>query len=368
MASNQHPPPTDPIETLARRFEFFAGVYRGTASEVSSPLYAQLARQVAADPDVLRLVTEADRFQQVSHLLFGAVHFLLLGGSAHPLAEFYPSLRAAPRPAEEAYPHFRAFCLEHAAEIRRLVTMQRVQTNEVQRCTALLPAFAVVSRWGGGKPLALVEAGASAGLNLLWDRYGYDYGAAGRAGDVASPVQLVCEVRGGILPPIPPVLPAVSYRLGIDLKPIDVRDEAATRWLRALIWPEHRDRARLLERAIGMARQDPPPMRAGDLLDLLLPALEEAPGDAAVCVYHSYTLNQCPRTTGEQLDLLLAGFSRNRDVDRISLEWFSGQQQPHLELYSYRRGAVQRTLLASCEAHGREIEWLQPYPPHPERP
>ena len=55
------------------------------------------------------------------------------------------------------------------------------QTNEVGRCAALLPALTQLAvdapgaPHGGGRPLGLVEVGASAGLNLLVDRYGYEY-------------------------------------------------------------------------------------------------------------------------------------------------------------------------------------------------
>jgi hypothetical protein len=45
-----------------------------------------------------------------------------------------------------------------------------VQQNEVRRCTLLLPAFALAAGTVRS-PLALVEVGASAGLNLLFDRY-----------------------------------------------------------------------------------------------------------------------------------------------------------------------------------------------------
>jgi hypothetical protein len=61
-----------------------------------------------------------------------------------------------------------------------------VQTNEVGRCASLLPAFGVVAARTDGRPLALVELGTSAGLNLVWDAYGYAYGAAGRAGGSGS--------------------------------------------------------------------------------------------------------------------------------------------------------------------------------------
>jgi hypothetical protein len=50
----------------------------------------------------------------------------------------------------------------------------------------LYPALALAA-WELGGPVAILEAGAAAGLNLLFDRYWFDYGAAGTAGDPASP-------------------------------------------------------------------------------------------------------------------------------------------------------------------------------------
>src|SRR5262245_38732036 len=236
------------LADLARRFEYHGkNLYHGTSAVNSSSLYEHLSLGVATDPDVLRLITEADRATQVSNLLFGAVHYLLLNGVKHPLADFYPDLAEHSRPPQEAYPAFRAFCLEHADEIRRLVSTRRVQTNEVRRCACLLPAFGIISHRAKSRSLALVELGASGGLHLSCDRYGYDYGNDQRAGDLASTVQLQCEIHGERRPPIPPTMPEVAYRIGIDLMPIDVRDDNATLWLRALIWPEHADRAHLLD-------------------------------------------------------------------------------------------------------------------------
>ena len=92
-----------------------------------------------------------------------------------------------------------------------------VQTNEPRRCTFLLPAFATVARLAGDRPLALIEVGASAGLNLLFDRYGYDYGAGRFAGDPGAPVvYLRCKA---MLPPLHAGLPQVTTRVGIDLQP-----------------------------------------------------------------------------------------------------------------------------------------------------
>src|SRR5437764_590450 len=83
-------------------------------------------------------------------------------------------------------------------------------------------------------------------------------------GEAASPIQISCAWQGTGRPPIPDPLPAVTFRLGLDLNPVDVRDPDAIRWLRALVWPEHCERADLLQRALAVVQQDPPDMRAGD--------------------------------------------------------------------------------------------------------
>ncbi len=61
------------------------------------------------------------------------------------LAAYYPDLTAEPRPIEDAYPVFRAYCLEHGGEIRALVTTQRVQTT---RSAAALHCIGIADRLG----------------------------------------------------------------------------------------------------------------------------------------------------------------------------------------------------------------------------
>ncbi len=55
------------------------------------------------------------------------------------------------------------------------MTTRSTQTSEPGRCATLLLLLARLPQ-----PLALLEVGASAGLCLLPDRYGYDYQVAGR--------------------------------------------------------------------------------------------------------------------------------------------------------------------------------------------
>lgn len=346
---------------LSRRFRFqgrFAyGMVIDAEGTRSSRLYAVLCEHVAEDDAVLALAVDANRDAGVVNLFFAAARYLLLSEPDHPLAAYYPDATPEPLPAEEAYPTFRAFCLERADAMRRLITTRRVQTNEVSRCSCLLPTFSLVARRGGGRPLALVEIGASAGLHQLWDRYGYDFGAAGRVGDPESPVQLHCEPRGDGPLPVTDQLPDVSYRVGLDLMPIDVRDEDAVRWLRVLIWPEHLNRLRTLEAAVALARAHPPRLVAGDAAETLPALLAEVPEDATLCVYHSYALNQMPAAVRERTLQHIAAAGRERDTYRVSQEWYAPESGPSLQLFTYSGGEERQETLADIETHGRWIAW-----------
>jgi hypothetical protein len=346
-----------PREAIIQRFLHFA---RHT-QEQGSPLYARLSTAIASDPDLLALAAHAHKGQPVPNLLFAATHFLLLIGVRHPLAAFYTDVaEAAPPAGADPYPAFRAFCLEQHEAIVQLLETRLVQVNEVARCACLFPAFGLVAAREADRPLAVIEIGASAGLNLLWDRYGYDYGTGQLYGAVASPVQIVCPLRSELPPPLPAVSPRIAWRLGLDLNPIDVRDERATLWLCALVWPEHRDRLARLRSAIALARQDPPRLLAGDALALLPQMLPAAPPDAALCVWHSFTVNQFTREGRAQLAALLSEYAARarRPLYRISMEHHNGDN-PLLVLITYEAGGASERILAECEGHGEWLAWRE---------
>ncbi|WP_165423209.1 DUF2332 domain-containing protein [Ktedonosporobacter rubrisoli] len=334
-----------------------ASSFDRTDAANASPLYAWLARCASLDKEILQLVLHATTKSMRPHMLFAAVQYLLLSGVQDELVEFYPNFTIRPRPHGEAYPYFRAFCLKYAEEICRLVSTYGVQTNNVGRCAILLPAFALVAQHGGYRPLAMLELGPSAGLNMLWDRYGYDYGAAGYVGVHTSPVQIHCEVRGERVPALPKKIPKICWRMGIDLHPLDVHEEEAVRWLRALIWPEHRDRAQLLESALIIARQHPRPMVVGDMVDRLPEVLKQVPVEAILCLYHSYVLYQIPEPIRARILAQIAEFAKTRELFRVSFESAREMGQAALELFWYRGGSEeQRLRLAEGESTGR---WMK---------
>jgi hypothetical protein len=345
---------TIPLEALARGFLSFA---EQEAEPAFSPLYTQLCRSIASDPEVLALAAETPPGQPAPNLLLGAVHYLLLKGVSDSLVAFYPSLTSSPDPGD-ASSAFHRFCLEYARDIRELLLTRRVQTNEVARSACLLPMFELVARQASGIPLSLIEIGASAGLNLLWNHYGYDYGNGRRYGVPDSLLQIPCALKGDILPPLPASLPEIAFRVGLDLHPVDTGDDDAVLWLRALIWPEHHERVEHLQQALEIVRTHQPAVLAGDALNLLPEAVAEVPPATTLCIFHSLTLYQFTTKQRERLSSLLLEFSRQRPIFRIAFEKIRGVDPPRLCLVSYVQGKETTQVLAVCSAHGRWLEWL----------
>src|SRR5690349_2503776 len=115
-----------------------------------SPSYERLAFAVADDAELLELLDELPEQKRQPNLFFGAARYL-----------------GAPMDDPDA---FRVWVLRCRTELTATMNQRRTQTNEPGRCAALLPLLARLPQ-----PLALLEVGASAGLCLYPDRYGYDY-------------------------------------------------------------------------------------------------------------------------------------------------------------------------------------------------
>ena len=336
-----------PIEGHSQQFKFYGErVYHGV-----SPLYEVISLHVARDSEILALVG-CPRRPSLPNILLAAVHFLLLRGAQHPLAAFYPSVSQTSETAGDVYRHFRSFCLEHKDSIQALVSSRLGQTNEVRRCAHLLPAFGLIARRSAGAALGLVDIGASAGLLLLWDKYRYDFGDGRIYGDPTSPVQIDCKLLGDLRPQFPDPLPEVSFRKGIDLQPVDLHDPDELLWLRACIWPEHRDRDELLQAAAGVWQRDPPEVTPGDAIEDLARLVKEVPEDSSLCIFHSEVFRQQPQDVHDEFNRTVADLGKSRD-----LFWLSAEH-PNLELKTFKHGKMTKETLAKLETHGREFEWI----------
>jgi hypothetical protein len=312
---------------------------------------------VAADEALRALADEVPDDRTAPNVLLAAVHALLLSGAESPLADFYASVVDDPvdPAARDPVPAFRTFCATHESELVPMLRERRTQTNAVRRCGALYPAFARVDALTEG-PLSLVEVGPSAGLNLRWDRYRYDYGPAGTVGRTDSSVEIATEVRAGD-PPLPAETPAVAGRTGVDLNPLDVTDPDDVLWLRALTWPHQRTRRAVLEAAIQQARSDPPTVVQGDAIERL-PSMVAALPDPVV-VFDTLVMYQLDGAQRERFREVVTRLGDGRE-----LHWLSGWASvdgdaPELWLdhSTVEDGELVTERLLAFEQHGRWIRW-----------
>jgi hypothetical protein len=305
-------------EPLSDHFRGFAAVVERDGGTT----YAAICRGVADDDRVLSLLHGAPLPQRRPLLLLAAVHFLLLSGIEHPLAAYYDTVatvrgtQGTARPAGGAAAAFAGFCEVHRAEIERLVATRSTQTNEVGRCTGLLPGLChIASGYRWSEPLSLLDLGTSAGLNLLFDDYSYTYRAARgdavlTAGAAGSAVALECSVRDDLtlLPELR--LPIMAERVGLDLAPLDPFSDDDARWLLACQWPDNHARFGRLHAALANVRTAarPPRLERGNMVTDLPRVAATIPGDGPLVVFHSwvaaYLDEQQQRTLAEQVGAL----------------------------------------------------------------
>jgi hypothetical protein len=303
-------------ERIAARYRRFATV----EAHGHSPLYEALALGIADDATVLAFLSSLPPAKQQPNLLFAAVR--VVAGTAASFADFRYRL------------------LAHADAVRDLMSRRSTQTNEPARCAVLLPVLADLPN-----PLALIEVGASAGLCLLPDRYGYDYGEVVLPGDPL----LRCRA-GGRLPDRKPV---IAWRAGLDLNPIDLADADAVGWLQALVWPDQPERLSRLQRAIDVARADPPRVVVGDLRTDTLALVAEAKRFGTVVVFHTAVLAYLP----DMADRVAFG----RDVMRAGAVWISNEAPGVLPANFMPAGAAKPDGAFLLSVDGIPTAWTDPH-------
>lgn len=332
--------------------------------KMDAGLYADLLVRAAADvraggpcAEVIEGYADAPADDAVALRLLGGVHALVLSGRAPELARFYPSAGGAYRPedADAVWTAFRRVVAVERDALRGWLT-RPPQTNEVGRANLLLAGLLYAVARSDGRPVRLLELGASGGLNLRADRFRVTSGDFGW-GPVDSPVLLSDAWRGGVpgwLRDAARDVPRLDVveRLGCDLTPLDPGSADDALALRAYLWPEHTARAARLAGALDLAARVPARVvtaGAGDFLAGIRPE----PG-ALTVVWHSVMQQYVPadewaRVTAE-LDRLAAAATPDAPVAHLYFEPYP-VGGPHFQLRA-RLGAGPERLLAEAHPHG----------------
>jgi hypothetical protein len=346
-------------DPLLRVFQMQAGVCASFGSAFYAGLLQRFADDLDADTRALFAPWEGQSYEEqvgaaVSLRFLGALHDLALSGEDPALTATFP-------PASDAEAAWRA--AKNAVRVRperfAAFMAHEPQTNEVRRSACLLPGFLTIAA-ATSLPLACLELGASAGLNQLWSRFRYDFGAAGAWGDRASPLRLTTDWSGPA-PPLAAPLRTVSTA-ACDRKPIDIADPLQRRRLKAYLWPDQTERLERFDAAVAMALAAGVTVEAADAAAW---TLARAAPRAGVCtvVFHSIFWQYLGAETQAALAAAIAehgaAASAEAPLAWLRMEPAPGQMIPiELRLTLWPGGEARR--LAVVNAHGATVAWEGP--------
>ncbi|MBV9634820.1 MAG: DUF2332 family protein [Methylobacteriaceae bacterium] len=283
----------------------------------------------------------------------GAFHAQVRAGAAPGLQALYPP-NDLPEP--EGLWGALAETIEAGDEHLTRFLDRPPQTNEVARSAVLLGGFLHIAR-ATGLPLAIYEIGASAGLNLLADRYAYDLGGI-TWGDPAAAVKIACKWLGN-LPPIEVAL-CIAARAGCDANPLDPSRRDDRERLLAYIWPDQPVRLARTQAALDLAVAAGPRVDAADAGAWVARKLgePEEPGRVRV-LFHSivwqYLLPPTRDKVQRTIEACTAAATAGRPFAWLRMEP-KDRESAALHLTIWPSGAMRQ--LARVDYHGRWAQWL----------
>ncbi len=302
----------DSGDTLATRFRAHAGDARH--------LYGYAMRAMADDWEAggpVRTVCtgyeDAEPGAAIQLRLLAGVFRLVLTGRAEPLRRFYPCLGGADPPSD-VWPTLRQVISEHLDELHEALEVPP-QTNEVGRSSALLAGLFDVVAATGERRIRLLEIGASAGLNLLVDRFRFE-GAGWHFGPADSPLVLADPIVG----PVVPQPFTITERRGCDLNPVDARTAEGRLLLTSFVWPFDVDRHQRLAAALRIAADHQVHVDRATAGDWLAEQLE-VDHEGLTVLWQSITQLYWPVTEVQAVDSLVSGYGRRGRLARVSMEF-----------------------------------------------
>jgi len=328
---------------------------------LGSPFYRDLYAPVADDieaggPSLELLAPLVDEpfGRTLGMRLLGGVHRLVLEGEVPELAAHYPSV-GGDGDAEAAWPVFREL-LETRPEQLAGYLRRAPQTNEVGRCAALTAGFLRIAA-STGRPLRLLELGASGGLNLRFDRYWYSDGELG-FGDERSPVRFV-DLYDGAIPDFGADC-RVTERRGCDPHPVDPTTEDGRLTLLSYVWPDQHQRFELLRHALDVAGDFPVTVDEAGASEWLEQRLAEWRDGTTTVVFHSvvwgYLAEREQARVWELLDA--AGMRATADSPLAWLRLEPTAYTEHAELWCTTWPGNDERMLATSGFHLGRVNWL----------
>jgi hypothetical protein len=228
------------------------------------------------------------------------------------------------------------------------------QTNEVARSAVLMAGLLAVAS-ETKLPLRLYEIGASAGLNLILDRYSYRLGEV-ETGTPGAKLRLAPRWSGAS-PPQASV--RVVGRHGVDLSPIDVSTKSGRERLLAYVWPDQTERVMRTRAALEIASAEPPHIDTGDAANWVESQIFTAPEEGVARVLmHSVAFQYFPADTQKRIEQHVRHIGNSARANG-PFAWLhmegKGDARFYLTLTTWPSG--EERVLAIPHPHGTSIDW-----------
>ena len=284
----------------------------------------------------------------------GAVHALALSGRSPALTLAYEELKGGELPDfDRLWPVVTEAVAANADFVGRFLDTPP-QTNEVGRAAVLMAAAHELAA-RAPLPFHLVECGASAGLNLVFDRYRYRLGELA-TGPRTSGLHLTPDWSG----PSPPQAEIeVKGRNGCDATPLDLEAETDRLRLRSYVWADQTCRIARLDAAIDTARAAGVAIERAAIGAWLEEALAPRRAGRLTLLFHTIVWMYLPAYEAGVAEARIreAGARATPEAPfaRLAMEWNPAVSSAEIRLTTWPGGETH--LLGFAHAHGDWIEW-----------
>jgi hypothetical protein len=348
----------DARDTLLATLAENADVARLSPSPFYARLLERMADDVRADGPTWTLLAPYATEPATEYFPFRAlagVHYEVLAGERPALAAHFPSV-GGDGDADAAWPQVLEVLAGQDPELLAEFT-HPLQTNETSRCGALIGGFCEVAATTG-LPLRALELGASAGLNLHFDRYRYEQDGLA-LGPADSPIVFRDYWEGGA-PRLDAPLRVVE-RGGCDLSPLDPAADADCVALQSYVWPDEAQRMADLRAALSIAREHPVGVESESADSWVARQLATLPDGQATVVYHSVFWTYVPAPVRDRIATALADAAA-RATEAAPLAWLrydEGADDPRVvELRLTQWPGGEERLLGTGRHHAHPVRWL----------
>lgn len=276
------------------------------------------------------------------------LHALVLTRNCPDLMATYPP---NPSPSDKQLAAALHVALSDHADILNQWLNLPPQTNEVRRSAVMIAA----GHWltaHYGLPMRVYELGASAGLNLMWDRFALQ-AADMHLGPEDAPVLLTPDWRGDLPTG---TQPTVLSRRGVDLMPMDMANPDDLLCMSSYLWADQPER---LKRSRAAAAIFDAQIDQGDAAAWLDAQLKSTAPDHLTLLYHTIAWQYFPPETQSRCLAAIKAAAQRGPIAHLSME-ADNLDAPGAAITLTLWPEGRKLTLGRVDFHGRWVDWAAP--------